>query len=207
MQHRFDAVVVGSGIAGLSLALRVAAAGRRIAILTKKGRAESNTNYAQGGIACVTSNTDDFESHVRDTLEAGDGLCRLEVVRDIVRDGPARIRELIEVGLTFSQDETGAFDLGREGGHSHRRILHVKDMTGKAIEDALLRAVAQNPRIELREHTLGIDLITANKVRGAAPGGPDDRVLGLYAFDSHTGRVDTYAAPEVALATGGAGQV
>jgi L-aspartate oxidase len=117
----FDVIVVGSGIAGLSLALKAADAGRRTAILTKKTRAESNTNYAQGGIACVTSDSDDFESHVRDTLVAGDGLCREEVVRSIVRDGPARIHELIERGLKFSRDASGGYALGREGGHYRAR--------------------------------------------------------------------------------------
>jgi len=206
MHHRFDAIIVGSGIAGLSLALKLAAAGRSVAILTKKNRADSNTNYAQGGIACVTANTDDFESHVRDTLEAGDGLCRVDIVREIVREGPARIRELIELGLRFSQDETGAFDLGREGGHSQRRILHVKDMTGRAIEDALLRAISQEKRIVLREHVFVIDLITARKL-GFGPAGGSDRILGLYALDALSGRIETWVAPVVALATGGAGQV
>ena len=206
MHHRYDAIIVGSGIAGLSLALKLAAAGRRVAILTKKNRADSNTNYAQGGIACVTANTDDFESHLRDTLEAGDGLCRTGIVREIVREGPARIRELIELGLKFSQDESGAFDLGREGGHSQRRILHVKDMTGKAIEDALLRAISQEKHVALREHVFVIDLITARKL-GFGPSGGNDRILGLYALDALTGRIETWAAPVVALATGGAGQV
>ncbi len=203
MQATFDVLVLGSGIAGLSVALNVAAAGRSVAILTKKNRADSNTNFAQGGIASVTSNTDDFESHVQDTLTAGDGLCRPDIVREIVREGPARIRDLVELGLKFSQDATGAFDLGREGGHSHRRILHVKDMTGKAIEDALLHAVARSPRIMLLEHMLGIDLITERRMGRAGP----DRVHGLYALDALTGRVETFVAPVVVLATGGAGQV
>ena len=143
MTRNFDVLVVGSGIAGLSFALKVAARGHRVAILTKKTSAESNTNRAQGGIAVVMSDTDDFESHVRDTLAAGDGLCDETVVREIVRDGPARVQELVDIGLRFSRDKEGNYDLGREGGHSRRRILHVKDMTGKAIEEALLRAVAR----------------------------------------------------------------
>lgn len=207
MQHSFDTLVVGSGIAGLSVALKVAAAGHRVAILTKKTRAESNTNYAQGGIASVMSNTDDFESHVRDTLIAGDGLCRPEIVREIVREGPARIQDLIELGLQFSQDASGAFDLGREGGHSHRRILHVKDMTGKAIEEALLRGVARSPNIVMFEHLFAIDLITDRKIGRAAAGPAANHVLGLYALDALTGKVETFAAGVVVLATGGAGQV
>ncbi|MEZ5275423.1 MAG: L-aspartate oxidase [Opitutaceae bacterium] len=200
----FDVIVVGSGIAGLSFALKAAAAGRRTAILTKKTRAESNTNYAQGGIACVTSDTDDFESHVQDTLVAGDGLCREEVVRSIVRDGPGRISELVELGLMFSRDSSGGYSLGREGGHSERRILHVKDMTGKAIEEALLRAVAENPLIELMEHFFAIDLITTGKF--GLERGPD-RVVGLYALDVISLKVETFRAPVVMLSTGGAGQV
>ncbi|MGH8021278.1 MAG: FAD-dependent oxidoreductase, partial [Opitutaceae bacterium] len=207
MNHSFDAIIVGSGIAGLSLALKVAAGGRRVAILTKKNRAESNTNHAQGGVACVTSNTDDFESHVADTLEAGDGLCRREVVEQIVREGPPRIQELVDLGLKFSRDASGGYDLGQEGGHTHRRILHVKDMTGKAIEEALLHAVAEHPLIVVREHTFAIDLITARKlgrVRASRGQSADDHVLGLYALDCATGEVETYAAPVVILATGGA---
>ncbi len=206
MQYTFDAVVIGSGIAGLSLALEVAAAGHRVAILTKKTRAESNTNYAQGGVACVTADTDDFQSHVRDTLEAGDGLCRREIVERIIEEGPARIRALAELGLKFSRDAAGVYDLGQEGGHSHRRILHVKDMTGKAIEDALLDAVARSERIVLKEHTFAIDLITSGSL-GRRAGGDRGRVLGLYALDSRSGQVDTYVAPVVVLASGGAGQV
>src|SRR5437762_370476 len=132
----FDFVVLGSGIAGLSFALKVAPHGR-VAIVTKKDRAESNTNYAQGGIAAVTSKEDSFEMHVRDTLEAGAGLCKEDVVRTIVQEGPARIQELIELGMRFSERETSAanggreLDLGKEGGHSRRRILHAKDVTGR----------------------------------------------------------------------------
>ncbi|MBI4327317.1 MAG: FAD-dependent oxidoreductase, partial [Chloroflexi bacterium] len=127
----FDFLVLGSGIAGLSFALKVAAHGR-VAIVTKKHRAESNTNYAQGGIAAVTSKEDSFQMHVRDTLEAGAGLCREKAVRAIIEEGPARIAELIELGMRFSEREiprsNGAkeLDLGREGGHSKRRILHAK---------------------------------------------------------------------------------
>src|SRR5205809_865041 len=139
---QFDYLVLGSGIAGLSFALKVAPHGR-VAIITKKNRAESNTNYAQGGIAAVTSKEDSVELHVRDTLEAGAGLCKEEVVRTIIQEGPARIAELIELGMHFSEREipktNGAreLDLGKEGGHSRRRILHAKDVTGREIERAL----------------------------------------------------------------------
>src|SRR5438067_12462970 len=140
MDKRFDFVVLGSGIAGLSFALKVAPRAR-VAIVTKKDRAESNTNYAQGGIAAVTSKEDSFEMHVRDTLEAGTGLCKEDVVRSIIEEGPARIAELIELGMRFCEREgTQAggreLDLGKEGGHSKRRILHAKDVTGREIERA-----------------------------------------------------------------------
>ncbi len=160
---QFDFLVLGSGIAGLSFALKVAPRGR-VAIVTKKSRAESNTNYAQGGIAAVTSKEDSFEAHVRDTLESGAGLCREKVVRTIVEEGPARIAELIELGMRFSEREYhGAkeLDLGMEGGHSQRRILHAKDVTGREIERALLAAVASQPNIEVFENHFAIDLLTS----------------------------------------------
>src|SRR3982750_830634 len=147
MKH-FDFLVLGSGIAGLSFSLKVASRGR-VAIITKKDRAESNTNYAQGGIAAVTSKEDSFELHVRDTLEAGAGLCKEAVVRTIVEEGPARIQELIELGMKFSEGEDPRnhgrheLDLGKEAGHSKRRILHAKHVTGSEIERALLDAVSR----------------------------------------------------------------
>ena len=142
-KKEYDFVIVGSGIAGLSFALKVAQAGHRVAIFTKKDKAESNTNYAQGGIAAVTSAGDDLDKHVNDTLEAGDGLCDRKVVHEILRDGPDRIKDLIDLGVAFSSLEDGSLSLGKEGGHSERRVLHVKDLTGKAIEDALLASIAK----------------------------------------------------------------
>jgi L-aspartate oxidase len=207
MTRNFDVLVVGSGIAGLSFALKVAQQGHSVAILTKKTKAESNTNWAQGGIAVVTSQTDDFDSHVRDTLIAGDGLCDEKAVREIVRDGPARVRELVELGLKFSKDGSGAYDLGREGGHSARRILHVKDMTGKAIEAALLKAIGREPRVALFEHFFAIDVLTTAKLGRRKKTTKVNRIEGLYALDVRDGRVVTFHAPVVILSTGGAGQV
>ena len=205
--HRFDYLVLGSGIAGLSFALKVAARGR-VAIVTKKNRAESNTNYAQGGIASVTSKEDSFEMHVRDTLEAGAGLCREQVVRNIIEEGPARIAELIQLGMRFSEREaprSGAreLDLGKEGGHSKRRILHAKDVTGREIERALLEAIAAQPNIQIFENHIAIDLITTQKLglEGA------NRCLGAYVLEKSTGEVKTVVAPNVLLATGGCGKV
>ncbi len=209
MQHSYDVLVVGSGIAGLSFALKVARKGYQVAILTKKHRAESNTNYAQGGIAAVTSQTDDVELHVRDTLDAGDGMCDEQVVRTIVSEAPMRIQELIDLGVEFSHLQDGRVSLHREGGHSKRRILHVKDITGKAIEDALLAAIEASPTIAMFEHTLAIDLITTRKIAlaGYAVDSPDDRVVGLYALNPESRMVDVFEAPVVMLATGGVGQI
>jgi L-aspartate oxidase len=205
----FDFIVLGSGIAGLSFALKVAPRGR-VAIITKKDKAESNTNYAQGGIAAVTSKEDSFEMHVRDTLESGAGLCRESVVRTIVEEGPPRIQELVELGMKFSERAvpnaaagTRELDLGKEGGHSKRRILHAKDVTGREIERALLAAIAERPNIEVYENHFAIDLITSRKLGN--PG--DNRCLGVYVFDKSTGQVDTFAAPVTLLATGGCGKV
>src|SRR5687767_11984881 len=168
--RQFDFLVLGSGIAGLSFALKVAAQGR-VAIITKKDRAESNTNYAQGGIAAVTSKEDSFELHVRDTLEAGGGLCKEDVVRTIVQEGPQRVAELIEIGMKFSERETPQreLDLTKEGGHSKRRILHAKDVTGREIERALLAAIARDKNIEIFENHFAIDLITTEKLRVHQP--------------------------------------
>ena len=206
MQLDFDVIVIGSGIAGLSFALKVAQAGRSVAIVTKKTRADSNTNYAQGGIACVTSNTDDFNLHVEDTLDAGAGLCDRAVVEEVVREGPKRIQELVDWGVSFSKRE-GDFSLGKEGGHSKRRILHVKDMTGRAIEQALLDAAAGSPNIELYEHFFAIDIITQSKREGASLALNADSVEGVYVLNTRSGDVEAMRAPVIMLATGGAGQV
>jgi L-aspartate oxidase len=202
---RFDFLVLGSGIAGLSFALKAAHLGR-VAIVTKKSSAESNTNYAQGGIAAVTSKEDSVEMHVRDTLQAGAGLCHEDAVRTIIEEGPARIAELIELGMKFSEREINGgreLDLGREGGHSKRRILHAKDVTGREIERALLNAVAAQPNIQVFENHFAIDLITTRKFPGTSP----NRCLGVYVFDKNRNVVETFAARSVLLATGGCGKV
>lgn len=205
----FDLLVIGSGIAGLSFAIKTAAKGLRVAIVTKKASAESNTNHAQGGIACVFDRTDDFENHVRDTLVAGDGLCDEAVTRAIVEAAPERIRELIAIGVDFSKGEDGGYDLTREGGHSHRRILHAHDLTGKAIEDALLAVAAKNPNISFFEYHMAIDLITTARLKGSniAAAAPENRVLGAYVLDVASGEVLTFRAGAVVLASGGIGQV
>ncbi len=205
---KVDYLVIGSGIAGLFFALKVAPHGT-VAIVTKKTSADSNTNYAQGGIAAVTSREDTFEAHVRDTLTAGAGLCKEAAVRTIVEEGPARIAELIELGMRFTEREvpnapgTKELDLGREGGHSKRRILHAKDITGREIERALLAAVAARPSLTVYENHIAIDLITTQKLGHPAP----NRCLGAYVLDKGTNQVTVFSAGAVLLATGGCGKV
>ena len=201
---RFDFLVLGSGIAGLFYALQVAEHGR-VAIVTKKRAAESATNYAQGGIAAVVAPDDSFESHIQDTLEAGAGLCREEAVRQVVEGGPATIEALLAYGVDFDREDTTepGFELGREGGHRHRRVLHHRDATGREIERALLARARAHPQIRLFEDHLAIDLLTA----GRAGLGGSDRVLGAYVLDSASGQVDRFQARITLLATGGAGKV
>ncbi len=202
----YDFIVIGSGIAGLSFALNASAQGR-VAIVTKGRRGESNTAWAQGGIASVTSSEDSFELHVADTLDAGAGLCDEKVVRSIVSDGPARIRELIDFGVQFDERELPdgghELDLGREGGHSKRRILHARDVTGREIERALLAAIEKNTQIDVFEKHIAVDLITLGKLGYVS----EDRVLGVYVLDEASGAVETLRSDRVILATGGCGKV
>ncbi len=201
----YDFVVIGSGIAGLSFALKVAQHGS-VAVITKRKGTDTNTAWAQGGIACVTSDEDSFELHVRDTLEAGAGLCDEAAVRTIVMEGPDRIRELMEFGLEFDEREISGhreLDLGKEGGHSKRRVLHVQDVTGKEIEDTLLRELGRQSHVELFENHMAVDLITAGKLGFAT----EDRCLGVYVLDERTGEVETIRSDRIVLATGGCGKV
>jgi L-aspartate oxidase len=203
--NEYDFVVIGSGIAGLSFALKAAKHGS-VAVITKRKGADTNTAWAQGGIACVTSDEDSFELHVRDTLQAGSGLCDEQVVRTIVTEGPARIQELVDLGLQFDEREVSGhreFDLGIEGGHSKRRVLHVRDVTGKEIEDTLLRELNRQPDVHLLENHMAVDLITAAKLGFAA----EDRCLGIYVLDEKSGEVETIRSDHVVLATGGCGKV
>jgi L-aspartate oxidase len=203
--RQFDFLVLGSGIAGLTFALKVARTGT-VGIITKKSRAESNTNYAQGGIAAVTSEEDSFDCHIRDTLAAGSGLCNEGVVRGIIEEGPARIEELIQLGMKFSERENQGhreLDLAREGGHSKRRILHAKDITGREIERSLLAAIGAHNNISVLENHLAIDLITSAKLAQAQP----NRCIGVYVLNNQTGKIETFSSPIITLATGGCGKV
>src|SRR5256886_196951 len=201
----YDFVVIGSGIAGLSFALKAAKHGS-VAVITKRKGADTNTAWAQGGIACVMSDEDSFELHVRDTLEVGAGLCDKDVVRTIVTEGPIRIQELVDLGLQFDEREIAGhreLDLGREAGHSKRRVLHVRDETGKEIEETLLRELGRRSHVDLLENHMAVDLITAGKLGFAT----EDRCLGVYVLDEKSGEVETIRSHRIVLATGGCGKV
>lgn len=199
-----DFLVIGSGIAGLSFALKAAKHGT-VHIITKKDSAESNTNYAQGGIAAVFSPGDSLDSHIQDTLTAGDGLCHPDAVEQLVTDGPARIQELIDLGVAFSR-KNGEIELVREGGHSVHRILHAKDLTGREIERALLAALHENENIQIFEHRQAIDLITEHHTGGIMKEG-HPTCFGAYVLNPETQEIDRFLSKITYLCTGGAGQV
>jgi L-aspartate oxidase len=200
----FDFLVIGSGIAGLHYALRVADHGK-VGLITKKNAASSATQFAQGGIAAVVDPLDSFEDHVQDTINAGGGLCNEEVVRFVIERGPESIEALLNYGVDFDRGGESQlyYDLGREGGHSKRRVLHHRDATGKEIERALLSRAVRHPNIELFDYHLAVDLITAHKAGRTEP----NRALGAYVLDSRTGEVLRFGARITLLATGGAGKV
>jgi L-aspartate oxidase len=196
----FDVLIVGSGLAGLSAALLLAPT-KKVAVITKRAVSDGSSGYAQGGIAAVWNKDDSFAAHVDDTLIAGAGLCDLAATRFVVENAPQAIAWLQAMGVPFSQAD-GELHLTREGGHSARRIVHVTDATGAAVQRTLIEQVQNTPNITLYEqHTL-VDLITTGKL-----GMPDARCLGLYALDGETDQVMTFEAPQTILATGGAGKV
>ncbi|KAA6185761.1 L-aspartate oxidase [Thiohalocapsa marina] len=203
--HRHDVLIIGSGAAGLSLALRLGGE-LSIGIISKRELREGNTLYAQGGISAVLDAADSVESHVQDTLDAGAGLCDADRVRLVVERGPENIRWLLKEGVKFTRDEdaraSDGYHLTREGGHSHRRVVHAADATGRAVEDTLEGRIRVQPNVELFEHHTAIDLITADRF-----GGEDHRCVGAYILDSHSGEVSTYLARFVVVATGGASKV
>lgn len=203
---KYDFLVIGSGISGLSFAIRAAKYGT-VAVVTKKDAAMTNTSWAQGGIACVQSEEDSFDQHVADTLDAGAGLCPEPVVSKIISDGPAAIQELIDWGVEFDKKKMADGDiehaLGREGGHTQRRVLHHKDTTGREIEDKLLEEARDTEGIDLLEHHFAVDLITTTKLGLAA----STRCVGIYALDEATEEVLTLRSDRVLLCTGGAGRV
>ncbi|MFC1884314.1 L-aspartate oxidase [Thermodesulfobacteriota bacterium] len=205
-----DFLVIGTGIAGLSFALEAAKHGT-VAIVTKKGMTEASSNYAQGGIASVLDPDDTFELHIKDTLESGDGLCNEDIVSMVVEDGPARIKELMSLGVRFSKskEDRGRLDLGREGGHSKRRIVHTNDLTGREVEHALLDYAKDNRNIKIHENHMAIDLITKSKLikRGIIATETMGTCWGAYVLDVENENVITFLSKVTVLATGGAGKV
>jgi L-aspartate oxidase len=200
MPSSTDFLVLGSGIAGLTFALRAARHGE-VVIVTKRAHDDAATSWAQGGVAAVLSTEDSFERHVSDTMGAGAGLCHDVVVELCVREGPNDVRWLTDLGVQFSRDQNGELDLAREGGHTARRVAHAGDITGHEIERALLEAVRKHPNIRILDWHMGVDLVTASKF-----GGPD-QCVGAYVLDEKSARVEVIAARATVLATGGAGKV
>lgn len=204
MKLRTDILVIGSGIAGLSYAIK-AARFAKVLLITKKEQAESNTNYAQGGIATVTSADDSYDLHIKDTLECGAGLCHTGAVEQIVKNGPKLINELIQLGVKFSKEQ-GKLDLGREGGHSRKRIVHAKDLTGREIERALLHNISRNKNIKVLEHHTAIDLITEHNLKPRKRTGKIN-CYGAYAYDELNNDIITIISKLTVICTGGIGQV
>ncbi len=206
-----DILVLGAGIAGLTFALKIAKRrpDLKVTVLTKTHDGESNTRYAQGGVAAVwNTETDSFEKHISDTLIAGDGLCDEKIVEIVVKEGPERVQEIIDWGARFDKNKSEKYDLGREGGHSENRILHYKDLTGWEIQRTLTEQAAQTPNIDVLEHYFAIDVITqhhlGHTVTRVTPG---IECYGAYALNKKTGEIDMLLAKTTVLATGGGGQV
>jgi len=206
-----DFLVIGSGIAGLTYALKVAqhCPDKQVTIITKATPDETNTKYAQGGIAVVNDlENDSFEKHIEDTLIAGDGLCNKEVVAIVVKEGPARVQEIIDWGAQFDKDKEGEYTLGKEGGHSEFRILHHKDVTGKEMERALLNAIKQKPNIKLISHCFVLDIITQHHLGYlVTKSTPDIECYGVYVLNLSTNKIEKILSKITLLATGGNGQV
>jgi L-aspartate oxidase len=207
MKRRVDFLIIGSGIAGLSYAIKVAAHGK-VCMITKSNEDESNTKYAQGGIAAVMHSPDSYEKHIQDTLICGDGLCDRETVRIVIEESTQRINELIAWGASFDKTASGEYDLGREGGHSENRILHHKDNTGFEIERALLEQVHSHPNIEILDHHFALDVITQHHL-GEYVNSKTEGVecYGVYALNTKTNKIEQILARTTLMATGGAGHV
>ena len=206
----FDYLVIGSGLAGLSAAMKLAESGT-VAVVSKRDVYESNTKYAQGGIACVIDNKDTFEEHIADTMSAGGTLCNERVVRTIIENGPNAVYNLIEYGAKFTtrgdMGEIGSkqneFDLGREGGHTKRRVLHAGDITGEEIERALVESCRKQKNITIFEYHIAVDLITSERLGW----GKNNYALGAYILDIKENKVKTFISAATIVATGGAGKV
>ena len=207
MKRKTDFLIIGSGIAGLSYALKVAPYGK-VCMITKANEDESNTKYAQGGIAAVMYSPDSYEKHIQDTLIAGDGICNEDVVRMVITESTERIYELIEWGAKFDKTATGEYDLAKEGGHSEYRILHHKDSTGFEIERALLAAVHKHPNIEILDHHFAIDFFFlfffGIEVNSRTPG---IESYEAYILNIRNNQIETILAKTLLMASGGAGHV
>jgi L-aspartate oxidase len=205
--HDIDFLVVGSGIAGLSFALKAAKHGK-VLIVTKSNEDESNTKYAQGGVAAVVDKSDSFEKHIADTLRAGDDLCDKKIVDIVVKEGPKRIQEIFEYGTLFDKKADGFYDLAKEGGHSESRVLHYKDITGFEIERALLEKVHENPNIEILTHFFAIDFITQHHLGKYINKHSDDiECYGIYALDTQNSKIEKIISKVTVVASGGAGHI
>ena len=210
MVRKFDFLVIGSGVAGMSYALKVANAGKgRVALVCKTSLEEANTTKAQGGIASVTNlSVDNFEKHIQDTMIAGDFISNPDAVEQVVKNGPQGIRDLIKWGVNFDKKENGEFDLHREGGHSEFRILHHADDTGAEIQRGLMEAVRNNPNIEVLEHHFAVEIITQHHLGiRVTRRTPDIECYGAYILNPDTGKIDTYLSRLTLMATGGTGAV
>lgn len=193
---RFDFLIVGSGLSGLFLASKLSRAGS-VLVITKKQKVDSNSANAQGGIAVVMSGQDSVEKHIKDTMVAGDGLCKEPVVRKVVESAPRLIQELIDVGVPFTKNEKGDYDLGREGGHSERRVIHAGDVTGNVVQETLLHYIEKDcPDVQISENTVAVNLVTEN-----------GRCIGIHALDKVSGQVFCIEARFTIISTGGAGKV
>jgi len=207
MTHKYDYLIIGSGIAGMSFALKVADKGK-VAILCKTSLEEANTSYAQGGIATVMLQTDNFEKHIQDTIIAGDNICDRAVVEKVVREAPAQINELISWGVDFDKDAKGNFDLHREGGHSEFRILHHKDTTGSEIQESLIQTIKTHPNIKVFNNHFAIEILTQHHFGEIVTRHtPNIECYGAYVLDSNTRNIDTFLAKVTLIATGGIGNV
>lgn len=205
MRKEFDFLILGSGIAGLSYALKVAESGS-VCIITKSNEDESNTKYAQGGIAAVWHNADTIEKHIQDTLIAGSGLCNEKIVKIVVEEGTDRVKELIELGANFDKNNSGQYDLAKEGGHSESRILHYKDITGFEIERALIAQIKKHKNITVLDHYFAIDLITQHHLGEVVTSHTENiNCFGAYILNTKTQKVETVLSKITLMATGGAG--